>query len=263
MNEIKENPLYISWHDSTWIPLLNQNNVLDYFSERSNPLYDRTCNNEIIKMQKLTNQQLVNMTGLEYILLHVQEPILYVIRKQHRHSPTQVTPIADYYVLAGYVYQAPDLNAVISSRLSAAIHHLLSAFEEVHSFMRYHPTKGYSWEFGKESESKDREKSEKSKEKTKEEPSSAFQRARVDILLGELMKKFPPKVIQPQPVTNQVDIKPNAANAEETKANSEKSETKVEIKTEKVETISNASNVTNPSLNRTTVPPPEKRQRTA
>jgi hypothetical protein len=30
-----------------------------------------------------------NMTGLEYVLLHVQEPILYVVRKQHRHSPQQ------------------------------------------------------------------------------------------------------------------------------------------------------------------------------
>ena len=28
------------------------------------------------------------MTGIEFILLHVQEPILYVIRKQHRFSPT-------------------------------------------------------------------------------------------------------------------------------------------------------------------------------
>ena len=29
------------------------------------------------------------MTGIEYIVLHVQDPILYVIRKQHRISPTQ------------------------------------------------------------------------------------------------------------------------------------------------------------------------------
>ena len=28
-----------------------------------------------------------------------------------------VTPIADYYVLAGVVYQAPDLCSVINSRL--------------------------------------------------------------------------------------------------------------------------------------------------
>lgn len=58
-----------------------------------------------------------NMTGLEYVLLHVQEPILYVIRKQHRHSPQQVTPLADYYIIAGVVYQAPDLASVLNSRL--------------------------------------------------------------------------------------------------------------------------------------------------
>lgn len=57
------------------------------------------------------------MTGLEYILLHVQEPILYVIRKQHRHSATQATPLADYYIIAGVVYQAPDLASVVNSRL--------------------------------------------------------------------------------------------------------------------------------------------------
>lgn len=57
------------------------------------------------------------MAGMEYILLHVQEPILYVIRKQHRHSPTQFTPLADYYIIAGVVYQAPDLYSVVNSRL--------------------------------------------------------------------------------------------------------------------------------------------------
>jgi mediator of RNA polymerase II transcription subunit 6 len=57
------------------------------------------------------------MTGTEYVLLHVQEPILYVIRKQHRHSAQQATPLADYYIIAGVVYQAPDLSSVFSSRL--------------------------------------------------------------------------------------------------------------------------------------------------
>jgi mediator of RNA polymerase II transcription subunit 6 len=51
------------------------------------------------------------------MLLHVQEPILYVIRKQHRHSATQVTPLADYYIIAGVVYQAPDLGSVLNSRI--------------------------------------------------------------------------------------------------------------------------------------------------
>ena len=34
-----------------------------------------------------------------------------------------VTPIADYYVLAGVVYQAPDLCSVINSRLVNNIKH--------------------------------------------------------------------------------------------------------------------------------------------
>lgn len=29
------------------------------------------------------------MVGVEYILLHAQEPILFIIRKQQRQSPTQ------------------------------------------------------------------------------------------------------------------------------------------------------------------------------
>lgn len=40
-------------------------------------------------MQRLKPGHLQNMTGIEYFLIHVQEPILYVIRKVQRHSPTQ------------------------------------------------------------------------------------------------------------------------------------------------------------------------------
>lgn len=48
----------ISWVDSSWGQMLNPGNVLDYFSERSNPFYDRTCNNEVVKMQRLTPDHL-------------------------------------------------------------------------------------------------------------------------------------------------------------------------------------------------------------
>ena len=65
------------------------------------------------------------MTGVEYILLHVAEPILYVIRKQHRHSPTEATPMADYYIICGMVYKAPDLANVINSRIVSCMHILL------------------------------------------------------------------------------------------------------------------------------------------
>ena len=51
------------------------------------------------------------MKGVEYELIHAQDPILYVIRKQMRHSPQDTVNLAVYYVLAGVVYQAPDLGA--------------------------------------------------------------------------------------------------------------------------------------------------------
>ncbi|CAB4006683.1 Mediator of RNA polymerase II transcription subunit 6 [Paramuricea clavata] len=200
--DLAENQYGISWHDSAWIPILNPENVLEYFSQRTNPFYDRTCNNEMIKMQRLDMSQLAMMQGLEYILLHVQHPILFIIRKQHRHSPNQVTALADYYILAGVVYQCPDLGSLVNSRMLSVLHNLTSAFDEAFSYARYHPSKGYWWEF-KESESKvpqDNVKKSK-KEKSKTAPSSLFQRQHVDLLLEELIKKFPPQRVK-FPVTS-------------------------------------------------------------
>nr|CAG4649703.1 EOG090X0E0D [Scapholeberis mucronata]SVE93893.1 EOG090X0E0D [Scapholeberis mucronata] len=243
MCDSKDNLLWISWHDSAWIPILNPTNVMDYFQSTTNPFYDRTCNNEIVKMQRLNMEHLNNLTGLEYMLLHVQEPILYVIRKQHRHSATVVTPLADFYIIAGVVYQAPDLGSVINSRISTTVNHLQGAFDEARNYSRYHPSKGYWWEF-KESESKEQEeetkKSQKksSKDKAKEESGSMFQRQRVNILLNDLAKKFPSKNNPFPAVSNQPETK---LVPEE----NPKQEIKVEVKTEPV----------------TSKPPPEKKPR--
>merc|ERR1719483_1587285 len=165
-----------------------------------NPFYDRTCNNEILKMQKLglLDAQLGNMQGTEYCLLHVQEPILYVVRKQIRHSPTQVTPVNDYYIIAGVIYQAPDIGSVLNSRILTGVSHLQSAFEEARGYARYHPSRGYWWDFGKE---KEKEEAKKEGKEKKEEPSSMFQRRRVDMLLDQLTRQFPHKVPQPAVAT--------------------------------------------------------------
>ncbi|XP_059485529.1 mediator of RNA polymerase II transcription subunit 6 [Neocloeon triangulifer] len=221
----KDNPLSVSWHDSNWIPMLNPANIMDYFSERSNPFYDRNCNNEIVKMQRLNPDQLVNMTGTEYILLHVQEPILYVIRKQHRHSPAQATPMADYYIIAGVVYQAPDLGSVFSSRVLSAVHNLQGAFDEALSYSRYHPSKGYSWDFKDKNQKAAMTVSTAKKSSEREETSSLFQRQRVDMLLRELTNKYPPKVIQPVPVATAEQAKSTPADEIKTEPRSEKTDT--------------------------------------
>jgi mediator of RNA polymerase II transcription subunit 6 len=128
------------------------------------------------------------MTGIEYIVLHVQEPILYVIRKQQRMSQTQIIPLADYYILAGTVYQAPDLQSVLNSRLTTCVHHLSSAFDETISLMKYHPTKGYSWHFGKEAAASGTEAG-KEKEKVRLDQGSCFQRRRVDMILSRIAEQ--------------------------------------------------------------------------
>ena len=59
-----ENKLSISWKESSWAPHLTPHNVLAYFCQRSNPFYDKTCNNEIAKMQRLNANQLLHMKGM-------------------------------------------------------------------------------------------------------------------------------------------------------------------------------------------------------
>lgn len=137
--------LRLSWHDPVRKPFLNPQNILDYFCQKSNPFYDKLCNNEIARMQKLSPEQMTMMTGKEYILLHVQEPILYVIRKQDRIGPDSVTPLVDYYILAGVVYQAPDLNSIIQSRVLNSSLNLKSALEEFQSITSFNQSVGHSW----------------------------------------------------------------------------------------------------------------------
>lgn len=54
----------MSWCDSRWAPVLNGNNILDYFTERSNPFYSKDCNNEFLKMQQNTR-----LDQLQYVLI--------------------------------------------------------------------------------------------------------------------------------------------------------------------------------------------------
>ena len=56
-------------------------------------------------------------------------------------------PLAHYYVIAGKVYQAPDLGSIVNSRLSNCANYLQQAFSETHSYAKYQSAKGYYWEF--------------------------------------------------------------------------------------------------------------------
>lgn len=207
-----ESSLSLSWCDRTWLPILNHTNVLNYFAERTNPFYDHTCNNEMLRMRGIKIDDLPSlekMQGVEYVLLHVQEPILYVVRKQKRLSPTATTPLANFYIIAGVVYHAPDLQSIIQSKMLTTIHCLQSAFEECFQYVRFHPSTDYYWNFSKEqplsttnagddSNAKDVSKSSNKEETGKISIAEASDQARhmyrVDVLIHELVKKFPLKI---------------------------------------------------------------------
>jgi mediator of RNA polymerase II transcription subunit 6 len=108
-------------------------------------------------------------------------------------------PLADYYIIAGHVYQAPDLGSVINSRVLNVIHHLESALDESLSFARFHPSKGYWWEFasgpqGRDGDGQDKKSKAGAAKKAADEGSSLFQRQRVDVLLAEWSRNFPPRI---------------------------------------------------------------------
>ena len=126
----KNNLLSLSWTDPIRCHQLNKDNVLDYFSQRSNSFYDTSCNNETLRMQNRPLHHLTAMRGVEYALVHHQDPIMFVIRKQKRLSQSKVETIADYYIVAGVVYQSPDLGSIINSRLMSSLYHLDAAFKE-------------------------------------------------------------------------------------------------------------------------------------
>ncbi|KRZ92163.1 Mediator of RNA polymerase II transcription subunit 6 [Trichinella sp. T8] len=204
------NPLHIQWNPP-WNPnWLSASNVLDCFTNTLNPFYDPNCLNEQVRIQRLSSEILSRVHGVEYILLHAAEP-LFVIRKQYRQPNQNVTPLEDYYIIGGTVYQAPDLSSVFNSRLQSAISNVRSAFEEgirffsyfnakvtcdcfciiAKSYYRFNTSDGYYFQYKNEPpvEKVDTKKDDKTGD---DKRVSVFQKYRMDMLLNELSEKFPP-----------------------------------------------------------------------
>lgn len=102
----------------------------------------------------------------------------------------------------------------------------------------------------------------KKEEKTKEEPSSYFQRKRVDMLLGELLKKFP--LPQYQQNQQQIPTHPNGTNKNDNIA----TDLKTDIKLEPLDSSPNVGSISENTLNADDIkmelktemkPPPEKK----
>jgi mediator of RNA polymerase II transcription subunit 6 len=75
-----------------------------------------------------------------------------VIRKQDRIGPETATALVDFYILAGIVYQAPDLNSIIQSRVLNSALNLKTALEEFTAIATFNPSIGYAWKHQQEAQ---------------------------------------------------------------------------------------------------------------
>jgi hypothetical protein len=126
---LHENYAY-SFRDDAFIDAfgLGPENALDYFARSD--FYDRSCNNEHIRMQHQSLEALKKMVGLEYVLVRTgHEPRLFVVIKQQRLSPEATTKLAIYYILDKMIYQAPNLHMVCVSRIRKTCEALSAGFD--------------------------------------------------------------------------------------------------------------------------------------
>lgn len=124
----------IQWKSPEWIQQfgLHTANVLDYFAE--SPFYDRTSNNQVLRMQFQFQQippnihpqqylqgKLTEMVGVEFVVAYVREPDFWIVRKQRRLDPTNTLTEQDYYIIGANVYQSPKIYDVLSSRMLSSV----------------------------------------------------------------------------------------------------------------------------------------------
>ncbi|KAL3699480.1 hypothetical protein R1sor_017502 [Riccia sorocarpa] len=185
----------ISFRDQLWLNQfpLDRNLVFDYFA--LSPFYDRTCNNEQLRIRQihpLDPNHLTKMTGIEYILHEAMEPHLFIIRKQKREGPEKVTVMSAYYVLDGSIYQSPQLYNVIGSRAVRAIYHISEAFSGAASKLE---KIGHEVESGKTKPENAAE--EPTREKVAENTIDIKEAVRLDQILAGVFRRLPPAPAPP------------------------------------------------------------------
>lgn len=90
--------------------------------------------------------ELKNMKGIEYAVVHAEPPTLFVIHKRERLSPTEVRPIEAYYVYKNTIHKAFDLYSLVSNRLLTAVNCLSDSLNLIRPYKpEFSPRTGYQW----------------------------------------------------------------------------------------------------------------------
>ncbi|ADM10900.1 MED6 RNA polymerase II transcriptional regulation mediator [Encephalitozoon intestinalis ATCC 50506] len=121
---------------------LDDANVLEYFS--GSPFYDKSCNNEILKMQTQfrgldQKSKLSSMIGVFYEAESSNnEKTLFVIRKAYNHGDTTET-LGMYYIIHGHIYAAPTNYSIYRCRMSDSMWLLNSFIDKMMEKRRFNP----------------------------------------------------------------------------------------------------------------------------
>lgn len=135
---------------------LDDSNVLEYFS--TSPFYDRSCNNEILKMQTQfrgldQKSKLSTMVGVFYEAADSNaDKTLFVVRKAYNHGD-RVETIGMYYIMYGHVYPAPTTHSVYRCRMSDCawiLSTLISRMVSRRKFNPFNPTRIHTARRGEE-----------------------------------------------------------------------------------------------------------------
>ncbi|KAG5182507.1 MED6 mediator sub complex component-domain-containing protein [Tribonema minus] len=161
-----EDQTQLSFQDTMWLRsfYLGPETAIDYFA--LSPFYDRTSNNELCRMQGLTDHvaAMQTMTGIEYVVEELppetdelpepgappQPRHLMVIKKQYRKSKTQAEVRGVYYIMDGTIYQAPSALALITSRLQKAAFMLSESFAALRALPAHNARGAYDWPWNAE-----------------------------------------------------------------------------------------------------------------
>lgn len=121
---------------------LDTTNILEYFS--GSPFYDKSCNNEILKMQTQfrgldQKSKLSSMIGTFYeVESSNNEKTLFVIRKAYNHGDTTET-LGMYYVIHGHVYAAPTNYSIYRCRMGDSMWLLNSFIDKMMEKRKFNP----------------------------------------------------------------------------------------------------------------------------
>ena len=127
--------------DVVWLQSfgLRRDTVMQYFY--TSPFFDPVSNNSIMQTQGIDLEHLKSMKGLEFVLDEEvrEEPVLFVIRKQLRHSLTNTELLDVFYVLDGTIYQCPDLLELSTSRFFKVTGAVSRAYQQLGERIEYTP----------------------------------------------------------------------------------------------------------------------------